>query len=1018
MATTLINGVYHTSFRDVGGGGGGGSTTDPNAVHFNESQSLTDAQKEQARDNIEAASQAVVPSAASASNQLADKAFVNSSISTATATFKGSFNLVSDLLLTVSATQSQIATALGTAISTADNNDYAFVQIPTADATPTEIARVERYKYNGSAWAFEYALNNSGFTASQWAALNSGITSGLVSKLSDLPTNSELTNLLAGKQPTIDNNHKLDYSLVSNTPPSVPTPTSADENKVLGVTDPQGTLGWVPQTGGGGSANAVLYTQQSLTSEQKAQARTNIGIPSPQMTYTPVGDLSPNVDPAENVTKDLVMETPSRGAITPTLVNGKFINQQGEFETTSNYSYSAPIHLKRGKTINVRTNGLGVAGISLTDAAGTEYLWVDGSSEGGDRVVSYTAVQDCYVAISGPTASLAADLVSSDRSSYIDPDDVGVEAEEEVSFPSVTLVEGKILRADGDVGTSVSFLYTSPVFLKAGDTLEFDFTGGQGVATLAKVLVEDSRYQAIRVDNANVGSLTHVSYTAETDCWVAMCGTSVVSVMVTNAQGKRIIVPLTDILDEMASVTKDAYEGLDYFEIPIPKMAKLNVISDGFSESKQAPVDATIEYTDVEHNVYFKRRVSLTAQGQSSMSYIEKNQTLDFADCEIKFGDWVSQDSFHLKAYYIDVFRGINNAMYNFAESVIKLQGCRSNRVLRSGSTTDHTGAGNFFTDFGTDALCHPDGFPVEVYLNGEYYGLYAWNLKKNRDNYSMNKNNAAHILMDGEMGHNEFWDGSVNWTKFEIRNPKGLVTMNGNDYDGENPLELIDATSSYYDPSNANHVRSAAVKASILTLAGARDSILALATTEAQKTAFAETFDVPMFLVYYVVSQVIDNYDGFYKNWIWTMYSGKAAPNFYDMDSLFGRYWNGTHVFHNPNWGDVQNYSDSNSISHLFVSLYADEIAALYGELREAKVFTVENIVGYLRDWLERIGRAALKRNIDKWPTLPSYRPTGESAYQDGTGTAQGMYDSVERVSLWLAGRITYLDNKYGYTE
>ena len=60
--------------------------------------------------------------------------------------------------------------------------------IPTADATPTEIASIERYKYNGSAWAFEYALNNSGFTAAQWAALNSGITSGLVAKLTALPT--------------------------------------------------------------------------------------------------------------------------------------------------------------------------------------------------------------------------------------------------------------------------------------------------------------------------------------------------------------------------------------------------------------------------------------------------------------------------------------------------------------------------------------------------------------------------------------------------------------------------------------------------------------------------------------------------------------------------------------------------------------------------------------------------------------------------------------------------------------
>ena len=155
--------------------------------------------EEQNADDIDAI-EALIPQQATEQNQLADKAFVNSSVSTATATHRGTFNLVSDLSLTVSATQSQIATALGTAIQTADNNDYAFVQVPTADDKPTEIARVDRYKYNGTAWALEYSLNNSGFTAAQWEAINSAITGELVTKLADLPTNAELVELLAGKQ--------------------------------------------------------------------------------------------------------------------------------------------------------------------------------------------------------------------------------------------------------------------------------------------------------------------------------------------------------------------------------------------------------------------------------------------------------------------------------------------------------------------------------------------------------------------------------------------------------------------------------------------------------------------------------------------------------------------------------------------------------------------------------------------------------------------------------------------------
>ena len=143
---------------------------------------------------------AKIPSTASSSNKLVDTATMNSSISTATATYRGSYNLVSDLHETVGATHAETAAALATAIATADNNDYCYVQVPTDTDTPTVIASVDRYKHNGEAWSFEYTLNSSGFTAAQWDALNSGITSGLVAKLDALPTSAELTALLAGKE--------------------------------------------------------------------------------------------------------------------------------------------------------------------------------------------------------------------------------------------------------------------------------------------------------------------------------------------------------------------------------------------------------------------------------------------------------------------------------------------------------------------------------------------------------------------------------------------------------------------------------------------------------------------------------------------------------------------------------------------------------------------------------------------------------------------------------------------------
>lgn len=172
-----------------------------------------------------------IPSAASPQNQLADKQFVNSSIATATATFRGTFNLVSDMHLSVSATRLQIAAALPNVVATADNNDYCFVQIPTADITPTEIARIERYKFDGTAWVFEYALNNSGFTAAQWSAINSGITSGLVEKLNALPTNAALNTLLSGKQDVIADLSEIRTGAGKGATAVQPADLTAEENR-------------------------------------------------------------------------------------------------------------------------------------------------------------------------------------------------------------------------------------------------------------------------------------------------------------------------------------------------------------------------------------------------------------------------------------------------------------------------------------------------------------------------------------------------------------------------------------------------------------------------------------------------------------------------------------------------------------------------------------------------------------------------------------------------------------------
>ena len=150
----------------------------------------TNAQLQAALGNITtdvSAIQSLIPGTAAPQNQLADKAFVNSSISTATANFKGTFDTLAEL----------------EAVTGANANDYGFVR--TTDSAGNTIYK--RYKYvEGTGWLFEYELNNSSFTATQWAAIQSGITVALVAKLSSLPTNDELEGRLTAIEGGITDN--------------------------------------------------------------------------------------------------------------------------------------------------------------------------------------------------------------------------------------------------------------------------------------------------------------------------------------------------------------------------------------------------------------------------------------------------------------------------------------------------------------------------------------------------------------------------------------------------------------------------------------------------------------------------------------------------------------------------------------------------------------------------------------------------------------------------------------------
>lgn len=107
----------------------------------------------------------LIPNTASASNELADKNFVNSTVGTNTANYISNDG---EPFTSLSALESYAGTVT--------NNDYAFITGIDEEGN----IFFDRYKAsvidNTVTWGKEYRLNNSSFTAEQWAAIQSGIT--------------------------------------------------------------------------------------------------------------------------------------------------------------------------------------------------------------------------------------------------------------------------------------------------------------------------------------------------------------------------------------------------------------------------------------------------------------------------------------------------------------------------------------------------------------------------------------------------------------------------------------------------------------------------------------------------------------------------------------------------------------------------------------------------------------------------------------------------------------------------
>lgn len=244
--------------------------------------------------------------------------------------------------------------------------------------------------------------------------------------------------------------------------------------------------------------------------------------------------------------------------------------------------------------------------------------------------------------------------------------------------------------------------------------------------------------------------------------------------------------------------------------------------------------------------------VSTKAQGNSSMSYPKKNQTVKLYSDEgctkklkLDFKDWGKQSKFCCKANWIDITHARNIVSARLWGDVVKSRADYEDlpELLR---TSPNQGA--------------IDGFPVKVYADGIYQGRYTLNIPKDKWMANMDDTLDTHCILCGE----NYVSGCF----------RASASINGSDWTDEIHDTVPEAIKTRW-----NQVISFVMNS----------------TDNEFKENLSQYFYVDSLIDYHLFGLISCGLDAYGKNQLYMTYDGqKWIASMYDMDSTWGLWWNG----------------------------------------------------------------------------------------------------------------------------
>lgn len=397
-----------------------------------------------------------------------------------------------------------------------------------------------------------------------------------------------------------------------------------------------------------------------------------------------------------------------------------------------------------------------------------------------------------------------------------------------------------------------------------------------------------------------------------------------------NLIGTAITLPSTSGgTSETVTVVRDIYANNE--------MPKMYVTSDRLG-SLASKADGA---ADCEVEIRFNRQIikcyaTGAIQGTSSASLPAKNYTFKFySDAahsiknKIDVG-WGKQSKYCFKKNYVDSThtRNVSGARIAYDMVNSRPESDFKNNLL----TTPRNGA--------------IDGFPCKIYLNGEFWGLYTWNIPKDAWMFNMSDDNPTHMVLCAE--HNNNGDNTQNNT-CEFR------ALWGGESDANWSIEV--GTYSEALKNSFNNAISHVMNSS----------------DEDFKANFSNYFDLYSMLDYYCFSYLTAHIDGLGKNMLMATYDGVHwGACLYDMDSIYGAHWGGA-SFKRTDIRCPEEYQETNSLLwQRIVINFPQELHDRYFELRNGAL-SLGNIVNHVEEIYDLIPDRVFNDDYQRWTGIPS---------------------------------------------